>query len=490
LKRLLYTPPKLKITFTLDNGETISFKAVKPIVEGGVVLNKFIENDLEFNLLMLSNGVLNTSVKKVRLEEDSLDRGFIKNFKIVNTFYDFGKKSSQQRTSDSLRILTMLDKYNPVEIAPQIPGPEESRYYVENVSVRSQIFRVAGWAFLEGSDNSKMVTKVILRSRERTLELPTVQGAREDLPLIFGKPDIGNAGFVAIVNRSMVPPGAYEVGLTITEPTSGNKVINYTDQYLRVNNPFEVEKIDSSPIGFTDQNTRANLDLVEETDDHVKVGGWAIAENENTRNSSTYLILQGKEGTFRIMAERRRRKDLTATFKNDLFEYGGLFVEIPKSKLPKGTYKIGIEKQYGENQRGFVWTKENIKFGYPVAFTPVSLTSLPPAQDFPVGVDLFQDSNDLVTVGGWAVQEMHSVHESLVKIVLKSDDHIYVSDTEPTLRPDVTAHFNSKSNLDNSGFTAKIRKSILKKGNYQLGILVSTNGNAGTIKFTDKVVKK
>jgi len=491
IKRLFYTPPRLKITFTLDNGETFTYKVIKPIIEGGVVLNKFIDNELEFKLLMLGGGVLNTPVRKIRVEADSLNPGFVKNYKIVSTFYDLSSKSAARKIADSLRIVDMLHQYKPSEISSEMSEQEQLRYYIENLSTYGQFFRIVGWAFLEKADNRKFVTKIVLRSADKLYELPTVNVTRPDLPEVFKKQDIANAGFISTVSKLLLPGGMYQVGIAIYDTKGGTKMVNYTDQNIQVIHPLEIEKINSVNLTFTNKNnTRANFDLVKETDDHIALGGWAVADNEDTRTSRTFLILQSKEGTYRISPDRRRRKDLSANFKNDLFEYGGFYVEIPKDKLPKGIYSIGVEKKYGQNQTGYVLTNETIKFGYPDAFSPVSVTTLPPAQDFFLGIDSVDDNKAFLTISGWAVQRIDKAYESIVKIVLKGDSDIYVSDTEPTFRPDITAHFKTKFNLDNSGFLAKISKRTLKKGKYQIGIIISQKGNTGTMKLIDRFVIK
>jgi hypothetical protein len=491
LRRLFFIPPELKITITLENGEARTYKVIKPIIANGVVLNKFVDNELEFKLLMLGGGVLNTPVKKIRLEADSLNPGFLANYKIVNTFYDLSSKSAARKVADSLSIANMLQQYKPSEISSEMPEQERFRYHIENLSTHGQFFRIAGWAFLEKADNSKSVTKILLKSANKLYELPTVNVIREDLPTVFEKKDLTNAGFISTVSRSLLPGGVYQVGIAIYDSKARKRTVNFTDYNIQVKTTFEIEKTDPVKLSLVNKkNTRANFDLVKETENHITLEGWAVADKEDTRTSSTFLILQNKEGTYRVAPERRRRIDISANFKNPLFEYSGFFAEIPKNKLPKGMYSIGVEKKYGDNQSGLIFMNEKIRFGYPDAFTPVVVTTLPPARDIFLGIDSVNDNETFITVSGWAVQRMDNVSESTVKIVLKSDDNIYVSDTEPTSRPDVTAHFKTKFNLDNSGFQAKISKSTLKKGKYQLGILISQKGNTGTMKLIDRFAIK
>lgn len=366
LKRLFYVPPLLKITITLENGAARTYKVIKPIVENGVVLNKFIDNELEFKLLLLGGGVLNTPVRSIRLDVDSLNPGFVKDYQIVSTFYNPGSKSPDRKAADSLQIADMLHQYKPSEISSEMFGEEPFRYNIENLSTHGQFFRIGGWAFLEHADNNKFITKIVLRSTNKLYELPTVNVARGDLPAVFEKQDVANAGFISTVSRSLLPGGSYQVGIAIYDTIAGKKIVNFTDQYIKFNIPLEIEKIKPGNLSFINKsNTRAYLDYVKQTNDRLTIEGWAVADNEDTRNSTTSLILQSKEGTYRIKSEKRRRPDVSGNLNNPLFEYSGFFAEIPKDKLPKGLYSIGIEKKYGENQEGFVFINEKFTFGDP-----------------------------------------------------------------------------------------------------------------------------
>ena len=44
MRSLLYRAPELKVTFELMEGHKRTFRAVKPIVEGGVLVNKFVHS--------------------------------------------------------------------------------------------------------------------------------------------------------------------------------------------------------------------------------------------------------------------------------------------------------------------------------------------------------------------------------------------------------------------------------------------------------------
>ena len=82
------------------------------------------------------------------------------------------------------------------------------------------------------------------------------------------------------------------------------------------------------------------------------------------------------------------------------------------------------------------------------------------------------ESGPLSSVGGWAALEGQDADSSTISLVLKSNDHIYLFPTEPYPRPDVTASFGNRYNLDNSGYSVKFRKTDLQKGKYRIGLLI------------------
>lgn len=52
-------------------------------------------------------------------------------------------------------------------------------------------------------------------------------------------------------------------------------------------------------------------------------------------------------------------------------------------------------------------------------------------------------------------------------------------------RTDITVYFKSKYNLDNSGFSARILKSGMPRGQYQIGLCIEGPKGDTAVKFLD-----
>ena len=57
--RFLYQPPELKAIFTLCDGSTHSYRVIKPILEEGIIVNKFIVNNKDFTKLFNNSSIEN-----------------------------------------------------------------------------------------------------------------------------------------------------------------------------------------------------------------------------------------------------------------------------------------------------------------------------------------------------------------------------------------------------------------------------------------------
>lgn len=494
LRRFFYQPPSLKITLTLENGDQKTFRAIIPILADGVIINKFIQTKGDFQLLMQAGGRLSTNVRKFRIEAPSESNAFSPDIKLISTYYKLPEKTALERETDNLGVLKLLeeyDSYKPVPVDPAHYEEDSFRYGLGSINNSSALITIDGWAFREKDNNAHSQVKVVLRSGDKVYELPTWQQTRPDLTEVFQRDDLANAGFIARAGRSQLPSGDYQIGMVILNPGKPKKWIRYTDNHLQIKSEYRIEKLNSSDSGETgDKNIQYAIGSVKEDDDKIVVDGWAFIKNDSG-GMATNLILRSKEASYRINTDMAQRIDVVNHFNNPLLLNSGFKAEISKDQLPAGIYTIGIEKVYsGGHKRSVIFTAESIKSGIPDIFIPVPVSVLPPTQDFDLGMDYVKDEGDLVSVSGWAIQKMQEVRNSTIGIVLKSDHAIFASGTEARSRPDVTAHFHNRLDLDNCGFFAKISKKPLPAGRYEVGIHVYQNGNAGTVKFIGAFIVK
>ena len=490
-RRLLYQPPTIRIFFTLENGEVKSFRVSKSILEAGVILNKFADNDQEFQLLMLSNARLNTNVKKIRIESDPANSGLIRTARMENTFYLFAEKPTSELTSDSIAIVAMTSKYKPSLLSDSTAlQPDSLRYNVEDFSTHGQTIRVSGWAFSVKSNNKDYRVKAILKSGDVVYELPSEIKHRPDLTVAFKREDIEYSGISSLVSKSQLPPGDYKLGIGIFSPDNKTARITYTDHNLvigKLNTVKKINRIETS--SFTSQITY-NIDLLQEEEDRFLIQGWAFLKNAAGKNDSINLVLQNQTETYQASVTVTRRVDVAAKFKNPLFEYSGFSLSLPKEKLPAGEYSVLIEKVDERDQKhNFVLTDKKIKIGEH-SFNPMPLDRLPTTRKFDAVIDQLDEEEDVFNISGWAVENFANVQNSKIEIILKNETTLYVVGTTAKARPDVTAYFNNEYNLDNSGFVAKISKKDLKKGKYEIGISVQQNDNNRSVKYMNQFITR
>ena len=80
-----------------------------------------------------------------------------------------------------------------------------------------------------------------------------------------------------------------------------------------------------------------------------------------------------------------------------------------------------------------------------------------------------------IRINGWAFIEGQDARNSQIFIVLFSPQKTYVVDTHGQKRRDVSEVLGIE-NLDDSGFVSVIKKGILDKGEYEVGIYIKKEG--------------
>jgi hypothetical protein len=491
LRRLVYQPPIIKVIFTFENDEVKSFRVSKSILEGGVILNKFVDNKEDFQLLMQSDGKLSTNVKKIRFESDPANSGFVRTVRMENSYYRFADKSASESIEDSIGIVGVMNKFKPVTIGDAtVLQAGNLHYNIEDFSSHGQTIRVSGWAFSEKDNNKNSLVKAILQSGNTVYELPSERKHRPDLPAVFARDDIEYSGLNSLVSRSQLPAGEYKLGIGVFSGDNKWAKITYTDLRINIDAPNSIQRINRiEPGSFKDQ-VSYNIELVAEEQDRFLIQGWSFLKNGATKNDTAKLILQNERETFRVSVASTKRVDIAAVFKNPLLENSGFSVYVPKDKFPEGDYSIGIEKIHGNDKKhSYVLTDKRVRIG-DGSFSTSPIEKLPIARKFNAVIDQLIETNDFFTVAGWAVENVSNVQNSKIEIILKGSTSSYVAETDIRSRPDVTAYLKSSINIDRSGFSAKISKKDLKPGKYEIGIYVRQKDGEGVVNFQGRFITK
>lgn len=97
---------------------------------------------------------------------------------------------------------------------------------------------------------------------------------------------------------------------------------------------------------------------------------------------------------------------------------------------------------------------------------------------------------EIMQVRGWAFTKSGNTQDSIIRIVLKSKENTYISETTSESRPEVSVKFgDSNFDLDKSGFVSLIDESAIKNGKYNIGIIIE-NGVLKSFIFTNRFVTK
>lgn len=247
LRRLFYQPPSLTMTLTLEDNETMTYRAIPTLLEDGIIVNKFIDTRQEFQLLMQSGSRFCANIKKIRFDQTAGFTGFVNTIKMVNTYYTFPDQPEPQRKADSLGLAAIMEefnKYKPVLTGSSRYEPDSFQYRLENIRTYGPLIRLRGWAFREKAANETSIAGAVLRledqqtgdkkSPPKIFELPSEAQKRQDLVSYFKRTDILSAGFKTTISKSQLPPGTYQWGIILYDTVSRKRWIQYTSQTLLI----------------------------------------------------------------------------------------------------------------------------------------------------------------------------------------------------------------------------------------------------------------
>ncbi|MDR2470413.1 MAG: hypothetical protein LBD27_08080 [Tannerella sp.] len=99
-----------------------------------------------------------------------------------------------------------------------------------------------------------------------------------------------------------------------------------------------------------------DVDYVDETAEYLLIKGWAYTEETSMDFTDIFLWLRTDNENIKIdpFAERRYEVPVNKTAQENC----GFLAVVPKSKLPKGTYRLGVEIQ----KRYIVPVKKSAKY--------------------------------------------------------------------------------------------------------------------------------
>ena len=101
-------------------------------------------------------------------------------------------------------------------------------------------------------------------------------------------------------------------------------------------------------------------------------------------------------------------------------------------------------------------------------------------------VEWIRETAEGVEIGGWAFIDNQSAAGSEVFVVIKVADHESIFPAAKAQRHDVSVYFKNP-NLDDSGFSALLKKGDIPRGEYRIGLYLK-QGTQEALQYTSKSV--
>ena len=261
---------------------------------------------------------------------------------------------------------------------------------------------------------------------------------------------------------------------------SVNKIINKRTLFAETDKPVNNGK----------ESIQYFIEKFNVAEKYISIAGWGFIKNtDNNKGDSVFITLTNDNISYIAAASMQDRPDITSHFKKSYLNDAGFKTIAFFDDLQKGKYQLGIVIKNVQGEFIHQLTDRIVKVGLKENAEPEKITVLPEENKIIYNFDRFEINSSDIELGGWAAIENRSAEEQTISCVLKNENDIYKFETEPVKRPDVTAFFKNKYELDNSGFSVKVLKKDFNKGKYQVGIIIKDQSNKEIFMMTNRVIE-
>ena len=248
--------------------------------------------------------------------------------------------------------------------------------------------------------------------------------------------------------------------------------------------------METSSLPVVDSSTiRYNIETINIGKGVISMGGWAFIDSSlNNENDSIFITLNSKDQFYLAPVKRSQRPDVASAFNRPTLVNCGLGLLVFTDNVKSGTYQIGLAIKNEEHKFAFQFLGREVNLKKSEFVAPLNIHALPPEGKI-ISDLIIEENASFYSASGWAAIENQHADSSIINLILKNEQGIYLISTEPYPRPDVTASFKNQYKLDNSGFGTKFLKAALPKGKYQVGFLIQDRRRkAETVFFTEKEI--
>lgn len=365
-KIVTYPPYEYDILNTMDYQDLcyIALKNNLPITSGYAAresgdLNIKFSDSLNRNLargIIDENSLYVTTKKNIEDFYPSIYKNKL-NLRYLNNYYLIFKGKSEIKEPKSNLEIKTIDSISKIistklrvqEINKPVFNKNKIKYFIEQLN-DSENVQIKGWAFLkETNNNSNDSIFIVLTNDSKTYITKTRLETRLDISQVYNQGNLDNSGFRAAIFKNNIEQGIYNLGIAIKDKNSNfffDEVEPKTP--IRVKTSLKISEIYKLPEHSKD--AKGNLDLVEASNDMIKIRGWITKLKSDNSNRKINILLINKKNKYIVETVPEIRKDVTNSY-NDGFNYdnSGFNLEIDKTTFKKGAYKILILLEGEEN---------------------------------------------------------------------------------------------------------------------------------------------
>lgn len=272
----------------------------------------------------------------------------------------FQKSAIETHKTDS--IYKEIEKSNTIKnIAPPKFQVGKIKVNLEKNTFNNNIIQIAGWAFLDNTQNNKNDSIYIALTNETKTYIAKAKPIqRPDVTGAFKKENLDNSGFTATIFTEGIENKNYNLAIAIKDKNN-QWVFQKFDQSplidLKKRNPPKL--ITSLPP--VKEKIICNVEKVDLQVGNLYINGWAAIENQDASNSVIHVVLINGKTMYEVETEKTKRKDVTAYFKNAYnYNDAGFNLKTKIGNLKPGKYAIGLIVKSHKNQKTYYLSDKTV----------------------------------------------------------------------------------------------------------------------------------
>jgi hypothetical protein len=337
IRRFLFQPPLLTATIQFEDGSQVAFKAIKPIANSGMLLNRYIgnnENSILTDFFITYNGKKNQKVSKIRFNTPD-PWGFNKSFDVS---IEYVQIEQAEKTSPPA-----LEQKNILASNITLPAPGDMvQVTLEASNETSEFLQLIGLTSLLPYDPVNMKVYTVLKSRNKELIIPSQVSVKPTAHVQYHK-DYNRVNFNSIIFKKNLPEDNYQIGIYVTknDTIAGLRYLNRSLNLIDSRKPLVNVKLPNIT-----NDVQYAIDLFKDSPTVLKIKGWSHIDSVDAEGSHTYLVLHSEHQSYIFDTSIEIRPDVTAAFPHLNLHNSGYTTSISKVDLIPGEYRIGflIEK--------------------------------------------------------------------------------------------------------------------------------------------------